>query len=326
MPSRERMRRCSSDCGFHPSVAATTNRQASTAPTPGQHVADEADVAGHVHERQLPPRRQRRPGEAEVDGETPGLFLGEAVRVDAGEGEDQRRLAVIDVAGGGDDVHQSGAEGLGHHGVVVGVDRPQVEHGARRRGPGPRSADPGAAGRRCGRLRGGRRRRGSTDRAATPRRAMLTQCTGVPDAEGLGPLPAGVSTGVVAMAQKGMASPSPAQVGEGGGVEGFEHQAPGPQGPGEGVAGAAVDQVAAAGDDAGLRAAEQLVAGEGDQGGAGGQGLAGRRLARPARRAGRRSATGWWRRAGRNRCRRPPAVRGRPAASTATVSVKPTIR
>ena len=28
------MRRCSSDCGFQPSVAATTNRQASTAPTP----------------------------------------------------------------------------------------------------------------------------------------------------------------------------------------------------------------------------------------------------------------------------------------------------
>ena len=28
------MRRCSSDCGFHPSVAATTNRQASTPPTP----------------------------------------------------------------------------------------------------------------------------------------------------------------------------------------------------------------------------------------------------------------------------------------------------
>ena len=28
------MRRCSSDCGFQPSVAATTSRQASTAPTP----------------------------------------------------------------------------------------------------------------------------------------------------------------------------------------------------------------------------------------------------------------------------------------------------
>ena len=34
MPSSSRIRRCSSDCGFHPSVAATTNRQASTAPTP----------------------------------------------------------------------------------------------------------------------------------------------------------------------------------------------------------------------------------------------------------------------------------------------------
>ena len=33
-PSRSRMRRCSSDCGFQPSVAATTKRHASIAPTP----------------------------------------------------------------------------------------------------------------------------------------------------------------------------------------------------------------------------------------------------------------------------------------------------
>ena len=34
MPSSSRMRRCSSDCGFQPSVAATTKMQASVAPTP----------------------------------------------------------------------------------------------------------------------------------------------------------------------------------------------------------------------------------------------------------------------------------------------------
>ena len=33
-PTSSRIRRCSSLCGFHPSVAATTNRQASTPPTP----------------------------------------------------------------------------------------------------------------------------------------------------------------------------------------------------------------------------------------------------------------------------------------------------
>ena len=118
----------------------------------------------------------------------------------------------------------------------------------------------------------------------------------------------------------------PAQVGEGGGLEGGEHQAAGPQGPGQRVAGAAVDQVAAAGDDAGLRAAEQLVAGEGDQGGAGGERLAGRRLARPARRAGRRSATGV---AASSRPEPRSATTGGPrpaSASTATVSVKPTMR
>ena len=42
-------------------------------------------------------------GEAEVDGDAAALLLFEAVGVDAGEGLDQRGLAVIDVAGGADD-------------------------------------------------------------------------------------------------------------------------------------------------------------------------------------------------------------------------------
>ena len=71
----------------------------------GQHVAQEPDVAGHVDEADRLAGRQRRMGEAEVDGETPALLLGPAVRVGAGQREHQRRLAVVDVAGGGDDAH-----------------------------------------------------------------------------------------------------------------------------------------------------------------------------------------------------------------------------
>jgi hypothetical protein len=72
----------------------------------GQHVLEEPDVAGHVDEGHGPPARQRAPGEAEVDGEAPGLLLGQAVGVGPGQAADQRGLPVVDVAGGGDDVHR----------------------------------------------------------------------------------------------------------------------------------------------------------------------------------------------------------------------------
>jgi hypothetical protein len=41
---------------------------------PGEHVADEADVAGDVDEREATPRRQRGPGEAEVDRQAARLL------------------------------------------------------------------------------------------------------------------------------------------------------------------------------------------------------------------------------------------------------------
>ena len=99
------MRRCSSDCGFHPSVAATTKRQASTAPTPASMLRMKRTWPGTSTNASSRPDGSVGPGEAEVDGQTAGLLLGEAVRVDAGEGQDQGGLAVVDVAGGGDDVH-----------------------------------------------------------------------------------------------------------------------------------------------------------------------------------------------------------------------------
>ena len=42
-------------------------------------------------------------GEADVDGDAALLLLGQAIAIDAGEGLDERGLAVIDMAGGAED-------------------------------------------------------------------------------------------------------------------------------------------------------------------------------------------------------------------------------
>ena len=76
----------------------------------GQHVLQEAHVAGHVDEADRGARRQRRVGEAEVDGQAAALLLGEPVGIGAGERQHQRRLAVVDVAGRGDDASARGRQ------------------------------------------------------------------------------------------------------------------------------------------------------------------------------------------------------------------------
>src|SRR5262249_41047488 len=69
---------------------------------PGQHVLDKALVAGHVDDAE-PEIPQIEDGEADVDGDAPGFLLRQAVAVDAGQGFDERGLAVVDVAGGAGD-------------------------------------------------------------------------------------------------------------------------------------------------------------------------------------------------------------------------------
>src|SRR3989442_13488466 len=68
----------------------------------GQHVADEALVAGHVYDARLHPVPERQGGEAKVDGDAATLLFFPAVGIDPGEGLHQRRLAVVDVPGGAD--------------------------------------------------------------------------------------------------------------------------------------------------------------------------------------------------------------------------------
>ena len=69
----------------------------------GQHILDEALVAGHVDEAQAQVRGKLEMSEADIDGDAAALLFLQAVGVDAGQGFDERGLAVIDVAGRADD-------------------------------------------------------------------------------------------------------------------------------------------------------------------------------------------------------------------------------
>ena len=76
----------------------------------GQHVPDEADVAGNVHDGAAPPARQRGGCEPQIDRQAAAALLLETVRIGAGQGLHQRGLAVVDVTRRGDDVHGSLAD------------------------------------------------------------------------------------------------------------------------------------------------------------------------------------------------------------------------
>jgi len=65
----------------------------------GDHRAHEALVARYVDDRQGAARRQIEPCVAELDRDPARLLLGEAVGVDPGQRADQRRFAVVYVAG-----------------------------------------------------------------------------------------------------------------------------------------------------------------------------------------------------------------------------------
>ncbi len=118
-PSASTAARCSADCRRQPSSAATTTSTAVTGPTPASMLPDEPLVPRHVDDGEGPPRRQRGPRVAEVDRHPPSPLLGPAVRLLPGEGAHEGRLAVVDVAGGGEDVHPVLLPGGGcGHGVA----------------------------------------------------------------------------------------------------------------------------------------------------------------------------------------------------------------
>ena len=69
----------------------------------GDHRADERLVAGHVDDADGADAVEHERREAEVDRDAAALLLGQPIGVDAGERAYERRLAVIDVAGGAED-------------------------------------------------------------------------------------------------------------------------------------------------------------------------------------------------------------------------------
>ena len=100
---RRRARRGSAGA---PRTAASSPRRrrrrtgrAAPGPTPASMLRMNRSWPGHVDEADLASARQLAPRVAEVDREAAALLLGPAVGVDAGEPHDQRRLAVVDVAG-----------------------------------------------------------------------------------------------------------------------------------------------------------------------------------------------------------------------------------
>jgi len=73
----------------------------------GEHVLDEADVAGNVDEPDLAPRGERRERESEVDGEAPRLLLRQPVGIGSRERVDEGGLPVVDMTRGRDRPHRA---------------------------------------------------------------------------------------------------------------------------------------------------------------------------------------------------------------------------
>ncbi len=88
----------------------------------GEHILDKALVAGHVDDAHLTAAGQRQPGETEVDRHPPVLLLLEAVRVDARQGADQRRLPVVNVSRRTDYEHRMA--------IISSAGSPSAEAGA----------------------------------------------------------------------------------------------------------------------------------------------------------------------------------------------------
>src|SRR5229473_281942 len=87
----------------------------------GQHVFEKTLMTRHVDKPHPAAAGQRHIGETEVDGHATALLFLQPVGVDLGQGLDERRLPMIDVAGGPDD--EGRAAGLGHASAATTASR-----------------------------------------------------------------------------------------------------------------------------------------------------------------------------------------------------------
>src|SRR5690606_9003818 len=66
------------------------------------HILDETLVTRHINQGRPSPARQLKLGETKVDGQSTTLLLRQPVGILTGQSQDQRRFAMIDVAGSSD--------------------------------------------------------------------------------------------------------------------------------------------------------------------------------------------------------------------------------
>src|SRR5436309_1192586 len=93
-----------------------------------EHVADKPLVPWDASDARLDLVAERQRGEAQVDRDPAALLLLPSVGVDSGEGLYERRLAVVDVAGGAD---YEAADGTGVGGVEAHARRSQKSRAER---------------------------------------------------------------------------------------------------------------------------------------------------------------------------------------------------
>ena len=284
-------------------------------PDAGEHRGDEPLVARDVDERDLARPRQRRPGEPEVDRHAAAALLGPPVGLHPGERPDQRRLAVVDVPGRGDDLHASTA--AASVSSASGGTRAQVEQAA--------AVLEAAEHRRLAGAQRGRERLGQRDRGAGQRDAGRAAAAD----GGLGV----DRFGGHAVAAQGRREPRRAGAQRGRrGVEGRRTGVAGPRRVASIAASVSLSTRSARASGCRRSRATSSAPAPGAPSSSPACGpprslspdavtsVAPRRSA-VARRA--RRAAGGAGRAGRSRCRRPPARRGRPARRSPTERVKP---
>src|SRR5439155_15137798 len=92
----------------HPFVCGDDQQHEVDAGGAGQHVLNQALVAGDIDDPGPPAAGKVEVRKAEVDRHSPALFFLEPVGIDAGESLHQCALAVVDVACGADDEESTG--------------------------------------------------------------------------------------------------------------------------------------------------------------------------------------------------------------------------
>ncbi len=245
----------------------------------GDHRADEALVAGDVDDGQPAPVGQLERRVPEVDRDAARLLFGQPVGVLARQRLDERRLAMVDVTGGGDRQRHARTAAATSPSVVVG-ERAAVEQEL------PVADDPDD-----GRLADAKRRRerlvdrarearqlGERERAAADARDRLLDRAADELCESLGAR-ADDARVLVEHAQDRDALRR-LEVEAERSLERGDRELVGAQRPLEWMPAQPLDEVAAPDDDARLRAAEELVAREADEVGAGAQRAADGRLPR----------------------------------------------